>query len=486
MELFDKIPENFFTVLSRKYKACYAFALMVLFSCLKLYKTNLKKVDYINALKNQGEKIFELFNVDQDKLDDKEDEEDIQFDLEDSALSSKVNYIFRKLVSCGWINVEKNVETNTDMIYLPVYSIKMMQLIAELSSSSDLYVPLVHQTYSELSLEDEREDEYMFRTLASARKNADELEMNVTLLHHSICVFGFNLNKLYDPNEALNQHFNIFKHQVGDKLYHPMKTYDSLGLYASPVISILKKWQRDKRIVSKLASQAKYDPEYATLKVSDVVDKVNLMLQETIDIFSKLNSNFNDIDKANAKYTEAVQKKVNFLSSSDKTIVGKLDMVILNISKALSKLPLNYHGDYSEIDEINRASDTLNFYRAGFVNSNSLTMPFKRTRSFESEPMMLDDEIFSDDQDLVDFIEKETNAYSQAAIEEFMMKHFADKKTITSEDIHLEKLDDLILLILATVNGQFGKTFYKIDYIDNSLLNGEYEIPKYRFTKKGK
>ncbi|MBO8414055.1 MAG: hypothetical protein IAC78_01035, partial [Firmicutes bacterium] len=306
MELFDKIPENFFTVLSRKYKACYAFALMVLFSCLKLYKTNLKKVDYINALKNQGEKIFELFNVDQDKLDDKEDEEDIQFDLEDSALSSKVNYIFRKLVSCGWINVEKNVETNTDMIYLPVYSIKMMQLIAELSSSSDLYVPLVHQTYSELSLEDEREDEYMFRTLASARKNADELEMNVTLLHHSICVFGFNLNKLYDPNEALNQHFNIFKHQVGDKLYHPMKTYDSLGLYASPVISILKKWQRDKRIVSKLASQAKYDPEYAKLKVSDVVDKVNLMLQETIDIFSKLNSNFNDIDKANAKYTEAV------------------------------------------------------------------------------------------------------------------------------------------------------------------------------------
>ena len=107
---------------------------MVLFSCLKLYKTNLKKVDYINALKNQGEKIFELFNVDQDKLDDKEDEEDIQFDLEDSAPSSKVNYIFRKLVSCGWINVEKNVETNTDMIYLPVYSIKMMQLIAELSS----------------------------------------------------------------------------------------------------------------------------------------------------------------------------------------------------------------------------------------------------------------------------------------------------------------------------------------------------------------
>ena len=93
----------------------------------------------------------------------------------------------------------------------------MLQLISDLSSDTSLYVPLVHQTYSELSLEDEKEDDYMFRSLLAARKNADELELNVTLLHHSICVFGHNLSTVFDPNEVLRQHFDIFKSDVRDK-----------------------------------------------------------------------------------------------------------------------------------------------------------------------------------------------------------------------------------------------------------------------------
>lgn len=98
------------------------------------------------------------------------------------------------------------------------------------------------------------------------------------------------------------------------------------------------------------------------------------MLQETIDIFSKLNKAFDEIDKANADYTEAVQRKVNYLSSSDKSIKGKLDAIILAIAKDLTSVE-----DYDQSEMLNKASETINFYRQGVIDGDSLTMPFKRS-----------------------------------------------------------------------------------------------------------
>ncbi|MCI2068721.1 MAG: DUF5716 family protein [Bacilli bacterium] len=486
MNLFDKLPENFFSVLSRKYKAVYSFALLTLFETLKVYKSKIKKADYLSALRAHGEDIMGLFDVNLDKLDDKPDEEDIPFVIDDSALSGKINYIFRKLCSTGWIDVERETQSNIDYIYLPSYAIRMLQLISELSSDTALYVPLVHQTFSELSLENEKEDDYMFRSLVSARKNADDLELNVTLLHHSICVFGHNLSNVFDPNEVLRQHFDIFKNQVGDKVYHPMKTYDSLGLYSLPVMAILKRWQHDTRIMAKLVSQAKYDPSYTKMKASEINIEINRMLQETIDIFSRLSSSFEEIDQANAKYTKAVQKKVNFLSSSDKTIKGKLDAVILQMAKALDKTPAGPGSNIDDIPIVLEASKTISIYHQGFVDSDCLTMPFKRTIKEEMDPMPLEDQFAGDDDLMNAFLENEVNMFSFEAIEAFMLKAFGNRKVIETKDIPIEDMNQMILLILGTVRAEFGDMFYTIEKIGDQTRNGRFLMPDYRFTRKGK
>lgn len=487
MNLFDKIPENFFSVLSRKYKNVYVYSLLTLFECLKTYKTSIQKSDYINMLRSRGSDLLSLFDVGLDRLDDKSDEERIDVESEQDTINFKTNYIFRKLVSTGWIDVEKDTKTNIDMLYLPGYTIKMIQLIEDLSSDSSLYIPLVHQTYSELALEDEKEDDYMFRSLLSSRKNADELELNVTLLHHSICVYGHKLTSIFNPNDALSQHFDVFQKQIGEKIYHPMKTYDSLGLYALPVINILKRWQRDKRIMAKLVSQAKFDPNYSKLKSSEVFDIVNRMIQQTIDIYSKLSSSFDEIDKANSNYVQAVQRKVNYLSNSDKSIKGKLDTVILAMAKAIDSLPSYYHDDYINVNIISQAGDTINLYRQGFVNSDSLTMPFKRGEKEYSDPMPLEDEFFGDDDNsLSNYIADEVDRFSQDSIIDFMVRNFGDKNKITTSEISLNSLDDMILLILATVRAQFGDMFYTIERLDETCVKDKFIVPNYCFTKKGR
>jgi len=482
LNLFEKLPENFFSILSRKYKAIYSFCLLTLFETLKEYKTKIKKTDYVNELKQHGSEIMELFDVKLDQLDDRPDEESIEYDIDESALTAKINYVFRKLVSTGWIEVDSR--KGVSYIYLPSYTIKMLELISNLTSDSSLYIPLVHQTYSELSLEDEREDDYMFRSLISANKNADELELNVTLLHHSICVFGHKLSNVFEPNEVLRQHFDVFRTEVSDKIYHPMKTYDSLSLYALPVVKILRRWQRDPRIMAKLVNQAKYDTAYLDKKSSEVHDIVYHMLQDTINKFSRLSDSFNDIDKANATYTRSVQKKINFLSNSDKTIKGKLDTIILEFAKKIKSSSYDLKTEYENIDIINQASDTLSLWHQGFINPDSLSLPFKRSTRIDLDPLPLEDEYSGDDSLMNDFLENEVNKFSTQAIEDFMLKAFGDKKVIRTNDFEIKNQDELVLLILGIVRAEFGTLFFDIEKMGDTTMLGYFMVPDYKFTRK--
>ena len=164
MKLFDKIPENFFSLLSRKYKSVYAFSLLTLYDTLKLYKTKIKKSDYLMLLRSRGADLMSLFDIALDRQDDKDDEDEDQTTIatdssDDSTIAKKTNYICNKLVKTGWMEIERDPKTNIDYIFLPSYSIRFLELISELTSDAFIYLPLVHQTYSELKLEDEKEDE---------------------------------------------------------------------------------------------------------------------------------------------------------------------------------------------------------------------------------------------------------------------------------------------------------------------------------------
>lgn len=108
-------------------------------------------------------------------------------------------------------------------------------------------------------------------------------------MHHSIIVFNHKLTNVFNPNEVLKQHFDDYKFEVGDSIYHPMKTYDSLGLYSRPTVEILNKWLRDGRIVAKLASQARMDSTFSSLSVSKATDLVISYLNKVIDVFNRLN-----------------------------------------------------------------------------------------------------------------------------------------------------------------------------------------------------
>lgn len=490
--LFDKVPENLFAPLARKYKAVYAFSLVSLYHMLCIYKTDIKKVDYVQFLRSQGEEILSLFNVEMDRLDDKDDDEKVDIENalqpEDSSsvLFMKVNYIVRKLSRCGWFIISKDPKTKVEYIFLPAYAIQFLKLLNDLTSDTSSYLPLVHQTYAELKMEDEKEDDYMYRSLLNAKSNADELEMNVTLLRQQICVFGNRLTSVLDPNDALKQHFDEYRVDVSEKYYHPMKTFDSLGLYAQPTISILKKWLNSERIITLLVKEAKTEPVNRNKSVSELTTYVIKLISNIIDVFARLTIQFNDIDQANANYTEAVQKKVNYLSSTDKTIKGKIDRIILSLANEIKANPALR---YEEMPILNKAEGCLSFFRQGCLDSMSMTMPFKRKSAImDDEPLLMADDILPEEATnyITNILDDELNRFSDSSITEFMDRNMGLKNEMLTTDIIVNNTDELVLTILGTLKAMLGLIPYKAEKISDKVEFSGYYMPLYKFTKTNK
>ncbi len=479
--LFSVLPEGLFSPLSRKYRAIYAYALITLYHCLKLYNAHILRADYMEMLRAHGQDLASLFSIRSDMDDDRDGDEDVNPAEEDG---DKFAYIVRKLSACGWFQIIKDYQTHEELIFLPAYSIKLLEVLADLATQDTTYIPLVHQTYSELKLEDEKEDEYMYRTLANAVHNSQQLELFVTLLYHSIVVYNHRLVDVSSPNEALQQHFDDFRTHVSEPIYHPMKTYDSFGLYSRPIVAIVTRWLRDERVVARLASQARLDPAHLGLGPAQATDLVIQNLNYVIDVFNRINKSFNEIDRVNSDYTEAVQRKVNYLSGTDKSVKGKLEKIIASVAKELRDHP-GANEENSPL--LGQMVDTISPVRVGILRPESLYMPFRRELRPDEEPLSLADDLGGmDDGMMEDFLNNAVSPYSEEVIEQFMRRAFAGREEITSLDIPLNGIEDLVLLILAIVQAEFGNSFFTIERKEDTIEHCGYRMPMYRFTIKRK
>ncbi|MCQ3034983.1 MAG: DUF5716 family protein [Bacilli bacterium] len=483
MKLFDRIPTNFFSLLSRKYRSVYAFALLTLYDALKTYKIRIKRSDYVMMLKNRGSELLNLFDINEDKSEDGDNVKDETPNIDDNLLNQKVNYIIRKLAQTGWIEIEKEQKTNTFYIYLPSYTVYSLELIKNICSDTSSYVPLVHQTYSELKLEDEKEDDFMFRTLLNTLKNAESLELNVSMLHHSICVYNHRLTNILSPNDILSEHFNDYASEVSDNIYHPMKTYDSFGLYALPIVNILKKWLYSERVLYKLADQARLEPEYVELSVEERIKRITKILNRVIDIFNELHDDFSDIDNENSNYIESVQKKVRYLSNNDRTVKGKVEVILLTMARELYE----NDGDVDKCPTIAKGAETIQMQRSGLISESSLTMPIRRGTYEETELMGLEDPVSPEENALNAYLDKEVNEFGQAAVNKFMLESFGNNKEIDTETIDIKNMEQLTLLILGIINSQFDDSIINKERFENiNVRNGSFELPKYKLTRKDK
>lgn len=472
MNLFDIIPENYFSIFGGKNRAIYSESLVTLFDLLQNEESFINRQDFIKALKDKNKDI-EQFTYEGEDLEDEDDVSSLILD----SVSNKASFIVRRLEETGWIDIAIDPDTFEETIILPAFSIMILRAFKDVISDEESpYISLVHSTYSELKLEDEEQDELLFSTLQRCYDNTKKLKVELITLNHSIRIFQTKLGKIFQTNKVLHDYFDIYKEKISDRYYHPLKTFDSVAKFKRPIIKILESWLQNKDIRQKLVLQASLLNETNDKKVieSEVITKINYIT----DTYETINNLISNIDKENNTYTKSSTNKILYLNNTDKTVKGHLENIFKFYGKSLN--------DGRKLGTIlSKMQDCCCFYDQGFLDSKSVTLPLLRKYRQDGLPMEVVN--FEEASDIImqNFLDETRNNFSDERVYQFMDNAFGAEDEIYSKDIPLIDYDAFVCLILATVYKDNDDCFYTIEEIDEEHIhNHEFIIPNFVFHKK--
>jgi hypothetical protein len=473
MKLFEILPHNLFSILISKNREIYIEALFVLRKAFK-QEMSISKSDLVSMLiANLDEMIYQM---DLSAEDDADSTDTYNDERDGAGLSSTAHFILRRLRDTGWIEAEYRVDSFEESITLPDYSIKLINLLYSLTDESVReYNSYVYSTYSALKTADQERDDYMYNALFTAHDNTVKLVDELKTLHNNIRRYHQALNQYATVNDILKGHFDEYKNLIMDRIYHPLKTLDSVPRFKNPIIRILGGWVRDPGVRDGLEKQAMLRGRFETREQAsaDIMQKIN----DIIDTYETLDYMLEEIDRKNSAYTRASIEKMRYMLNTDRSIKGKLVELLTRIAGS---------EDGAAIVLVESMANSTELFRQGYVDRDSLYTPrVRKVRKDESPMEMRAVEHGQGERAFQEFIDRAKRSYSHARVMDFMRSVMGQLDVITCNEIPLPDDEAFILLMLASIKGGERSSFYNVEFTNGYIDNNGYRIPNMRFIKKG-
>ncbi len=461
MNLFNIIPENFFSILASPNRNVYLSALVVLHRCYRA-ELSIRKTDYIAELiaeLNRANLIFEV-----------EDEEEMPED----NISGRAHLLLRKLVATGWVEEETQGETLEDALVVPDYAVNMLNLFHDLTHyEHQEYNRYVYSTYSILKNANQEKDDYLFEALDQAWRNTDNLVSDLKSLLGNIRRYHQVLFQQADVQSVLVKHFDQFAELIEKKVYHPIKTFDSVPRFKAAILRILYAWREDVGLKDRISELALGRNPNRFNDINSCRLEVQRLLDDIIGHYETIEGLIAEIDRKHRRYLLAAHDRIQYLLQSDETIKGKLVHM-------LNTLPKMGEQDMGSVLE-----QHLQLYRVAHFTEQDLFTPRKRRMEFAPDPLRLrsslDMEAVQNEVD--NFTQRVRQGFDQRRIFSFMDKQFGNRKTLGSQDLELENQDDFILTLLAVLRHDDPESFYKVAFGDCYILNSGFRLPEMTFTR---
>ena len=201
------------------------------------------------------------------------------------------------------------------------------------------------------------------------------------------------------------------------------------------------------------------------------------------NVSSSTISGFNSIQRvASGEYLITV----NFLS--DQLIANRssdniISIVPENAGWNVDSIALIKNSKHEKVLE--QMEKEVKLLRQEYISKDSIYLRSSNDKRKQGNPIALKETKELDSKTLYDFAKSLENLYSNKKINDFMSKKFKDRPFINSNEIELKSVEDLILLILATIKAdKSGKSFYYFEDSDEIINNNGYRIPNIKFIRR--
>ena len=268
-------------------------------------------------------------------------------------------------------------------------------------------------------------------------------------------------------NDAINEHFFEYK-EYSDEMIFPRFTRDSVPRYKSPIRDMLNDILADKERLENTINIASKNSKYKSREEAedDILNKIRTVLE----VYENIDSTMNQIEQKNTDYVRASVKRIQYLLTNDKELKGKLVNILKNSKheKVLEQM-----------------EKEVKLLRQEYISKDSIYLRSSNEKRKQGNPIALKETKELDSKTLYDFAKSLENLYSNKKINDFMSKKFKDRPFINSNEIELKSVEDLILLILATIKAdKSGKSFYYFEDSDEIINNNGYRIPNIKFIRR--
>lgn len=464
MQLFGIIRNpQFFSLLSSPNREIYAEALFVVYRCYK-QEFLIQRDDLVNRMVATLEnRMFELAA--------EEGEE-----MEDVSLSGRAHWLVRRLLKTGWIELDPLAHTVDEFVAVPDYSVKILQVLYEISEDQPKeYNSLVYSTYSNLSKAQEEQGDFLAEALLASYSMTDRLVDSLKSLLNNMRSYYLMLQEQAEVREVLREHFDRYQVLISDKIYHPLKTFDSVPRFRTRILAILRDWLADGRTIEKIRNQLVRKGRFADAETA--YDETLRMITFISDQYEKMDRLLQEIDRKNAAYTRASVERTQYLLNTNRDAKGQLIEIIKALPRINRALPAAIGKDLQA---------ATGLFEQRWLDSDSLYREPKKRQFVQAEPLRATDRADREEFEVeFDQLKKRVrDSMSDKKVLEFMQRLLAGRPAITARQIELAVTEDFIKLILGVIKSDEKGIPYRIAFEEGHLLINGFRIPEMRIERR--
>lgn len=305
-QIYEILPEHFFSVLACSNQAVYA-------DCLFLMFHHLGKG---NSFGGKKESIIELLT---DYFNQNND------DNKQTPREKAIN-VLRRLKQCGWIFEEEDVNYEV-LINFTYYTIPILKTLNDLKKREELeYLGYIFLIYSAVKNMD----------LDSLSDILDQVYHNTTIVMNKLKSLNANIKKyiqdllnkkdINDLKSIVDNLFIDYKKNIIDNHYQRLKTSENISKYRPFIISKFNEISLNETIINKVSLDLIKREKFSDLKKakSHIYDQIEYIISS----FENFDQIMSEIDKKNAKYIHTSISKILFIVNNTQDLQGKINQII--------------------------------------------------------------------------------------------------------------------------------------------------------------
>ncbi len=309
--------------------------------------------------------------------------------------------------------------------------------------------------------------------MIAARNNTEELQYALRRLYHGIRGYLRSIVSQQEVNLLLAEHFEEFR-VLSDRLYHPIKTMDSVYRYMDPIQTVVSKILSDETRLEAMTERAMHIRQYE--EPGEARGEITASLDYILEAYEGLDGLIGEVDRKHSSYTKHSVEKIRYLMTADQTIRSKL----VQLLKAAAS-PDETIRELAE--EIMGEGIVVN--RQEFLDAGSLYRKSVRSRRIQQDALPVETDGSLTEAARQFFLEQIQDSFPLSRIRAHVENFFRDgRRRVPSRDLPLASDTDFILLILAVIREEDQDMPYTIERGQGRVEVNGYLIPDLTFVKK--